>query len=308
MPDQSSMFDAFYYENCCGSPYKRDEVWLNFFGSIAKNIKEKIHPNSVLDAGCAMGFLVECLRNEDINAYGVDISEYAIQSAYESIRPFVWVGSIVEPFRQRYDLIVSIEVLEHMTEADGLAAIGNFCQYSNDILFSSTPDDIKEKTHINVQPPEYWMEQFARFGFFRDLDFDASFITPWAVRLRKRINPLPTLIHDYEHNYWLMKVKNNDLSNLVNELRLQVSINASILEEKNKEKSNFLDLKSQNDVLKHQLSEYDLKWADLQEGVLWQLIQSIWRIRLWIFPRGTRREKGLVRFKINLKKLLGRSS
>jgi len=50
-------------------------------------------------------------------------------------------------------------------------AIANLCQASDDILFSSTPDDYREFTHVNVQPPEYWAERFALNGFVRDIDF-----------------------------------------------------------------------------------------------------------------------------------------
>ena len=57
-----------------------------------------LRPATVLDAGCAMGFLVEWLRKYDIAAEGVDISEYAIQKAHESVKPYVRVGSITEPF------------------------------------------------------------------------------------------------------------------------------------------------------------------------------------------------------------------
>ena len=64
-------------------------------------------------------------------------------------------------------------------------AIAHLCQASDDILFSSTPLDYREVTHFNVQPIEYWTYQFALHGFVRDVDFDASFITPWAVRFRR---------------------------------------------------------------------------------------------------------------------------
>ena len=47
---------------------------------------------------------------------------------------------------------------------------------------------------MNVRPPEYWAEQFARQGFVRDVDFDASFITPWAVRFRRSAEPLHRVI------------------------------------------------------------------------------------------------------------------
>ncbi len=183
-----ALFNAEYYATSCGEPYQHNDIWLTFFGQVADHIKADIKPCTVLDAGCAMGFLVESLRVRGIEAFGIDISEYAIQNVHPDFRAYCQVGSILDPFpHPRYDLIVCIEVLEHLLPEQTEPAIANLCCYSNDILFSSTPDDTKEATHFNVQPPGYWAERFARHGFYPDANFDASFITPWAVRFVRKI-------------------------------------------------------------------------------------------------------------------------
>jgi hypothetical protein len=192
---------------------------LNVFDTFAARIVQDIRPATVLDAGCAMGFLVEALRQRGVECWGVDVSEFAIQSVHPDVRPYCRVGSVVEPFDRRYDLIVCIEVLEHMPARDSERAIENFCYHTGDVLFSSTPLDYKEATHFNVQPPEYWAEQFARQGFFRDVDFDASFITPWAVRFRRRSDPVSRLVRDYERRHWLLWKENTDLRQLAVEMR-----------------------------------------------------------------------------------------
>lgn len=208
-------FDQNYYANSCGRPYQRDVDWLNFFGKVAEKIKIEINPSTVLDAGCAFGFLVEKLREQGIQAFGSDISEYAISQTHESIKPFCWVGSLVEPIEQKYDLIVSIEVLEHIDKKNSEKALINLCNATDDILFSSTPFDYKESTHVNVNNPDYWSEQFAKQGFFRDVNFDASFITPWAVRYRKRNEPIHRIIKEYEQKFWVIKKENADLREMV---------------------------------------------------------------------------------------------
>jgi len=219
LENKPDLFDAYYYAHGCGRPYQRDDGWLRFFGGIADRIIQDIQPNTVLDAGCAMGFLVEKLRERNVDAFGVDISAYAIQNVTPEIKPYCQVGSIAEPFPQQYDLIVNIEVLEHMNQSEAELAIANFCQNTDDILFSSTPFDYKEATHFNVQPPEVWAELFARQGFFRDVDFDASFLTPWTVRFRKRDEPMHRVVREYERRFWLLWKENTDLRSLVGELR-----------------------------------------------------------------------------------------
>ncbi|GAC1467256.1 MAG: hypothetical protein PVSMB1_16340 [Gemmatimonadaceae bacterium] len=204
-------FDACYYAKSCGRPYARDGEWLKFFGGIADRIVSDIRPRRVLDAGCALGLLVEMLRARDVDAVGVDISAFAIEHVYEPIKPFCRQGSITEPFTDQYDLIVCIEVLEHMPSQDAELAVANFCAHSRDVLFSSSPTDFREATHVNVQPSEYWARLFARHGFYRDVDFDASFITSWALRFRHRSDAQNDVVAEYERALSRVVIERNEL-------------------------------------------------------------------------------------------------
>lgn len=110
-----------------------------------------------MDAGCALGFLVEAFRNRGVEAFGVDISKFAIENVHADIKPYCWAGSVSDPFPQKYDLITCIEVLEHMRQKEAEKAIENLCAHANEIVFSSTPFDYKESTHFNVQPDQVRM-------------------------------------------------------------------------------------------------------------------------------------------------------
>jgi hypothetical protein len=209
VPDGSA-FNEYYYRHCCGQPYERNETWLRFFGLVADRIVADITPRQVLDAGCARGLLVETLRDRGVDARGVDLSSFAIASVSEALRPFCAQGSIAEPFGRRFDLIVCIEVLEHMPADEADRAIANFAAHTDDVLFSSTPFDYREPTHINVRMPEDWAEAFARHGFYRDVDFDASFITKWAVRFTRRSVAAPRLVRDYERRFWQARAAEHD--------------------------------------------------------------------------------------------------
>ena len=195
-------FDAFYFKHCCGTPYARTDEWLAVFDRIAGRIADDMAPRRVLDGGCAFGFLVERLRDRGVDAHGIDLSPYAIARAAGAIQPFCRVGSITGDLGGHYDLVVSIEVAEHMPARDAESAIANICAHTSDVLFSSSPTDYREPTHVNVHPPEHWAELFARQGFFRDVDYDASYILPWAARFRRRQEPVHRLIREYERRYW----------------------------------------------------------------------------------------------------------
>jgi len=190
-----------FYEKNGGGNYTNREQWEPFFFNIADKIIEKFNPKTVLDAGCAMGYLVEALRKRGVEAYGFDISEYAISKVDESIKPYCLVHSITENlpdnFPKKYDLIVTIEVLEHLFPEDGVKAIKNLCQYSDTIIFTSTPEDIEDITHVNVQQQEYWCKEFAKNNFFKDHIIPVDFICRHAMLFRKNLD-FPNVVFDYE--------------------------------------------------------------------------------------------------------------
>lgn len=185
-----------------GGPYERNERWLGFFGDIADGIVRDLHPTSVLDVGCAMGFLVEALRDRGVEAWGIDVSEYAISQVHESGRDYCSVASLTEPLSRRYDLTTCIEVLEHIPPAETGKAIANLCKATDLVLLSTTPQDYGEPTHLNVQPPEAWSAAFAREGFLRDLERDFSYLSPWAALYVRREEPAAETVRRYDRAWW----------------------------------------------------------------------------------------------------------
>jgi glycosyltransferase involved in cell wall biosynthesis/SAM-dependent methyltransferase len=230
----SEIYDEYYYAHGCGSPYGRSPEWLQHFHDVAERIDRTLAPQSVLDAGCAMGLLVESLRKRGVEAYGIDISEFAISQVHEDIKEFCWSGSVAEPFPKTYDLIVTMEVLEHMPPEEAERAIANFCKHAKRVLFSSTPFDFREPTHFNVHPTEEWAEMFAQHGFYRDVDYDASYIAPWGVLFVAKDAPMPRLVRDYERRFATLWRENTDLRSLTVEMRNDLSA-AQVFEERSKQ-------------------------------------------------------------------------
>lgn len=193
------VYGAHYYTTGCGKPYQQ---WLEFFDGIAERIVRDLNPASVLDASCALGYLVEGLRKRGIDAEWIDLSDYAIQNVHPGIKDHCRVQSVTTPLLRHYDLIVCIEVLEHLVAAEAEQAVINFCRSSDRVLFSSTPFDYNEATHLNVRPPEYWAELFERQGFYRDVEVDTSFITSRCALFCKRVSSFPRVASNYERRHW----------------------------------------------------------------------------------------------------------
>jgi SAM-dependent methyltransferase len=196
-----------YYQHYWGGggPYERNERWLRFFGDVADAIVRDLHPVSVLDAGCAMGFLVEALAKQGIDAHGIDVSDYAIEQVDDSVRDRCAVRSLTEPLPRRYDLITCIEVIEHVPPAETEKVITNLCQATDNLLLSTTPRDFGEPTHLNVQQPEAWSAALARQGFFRDLERDFSYISPWASLYRRSEEPVAEVVRRYDRAWWRLR-------------------------------------------------------------------------------------------------------
>ncbi len=101
-------YGAEYYASHCGLTYGREEPhWGRFFGGIADHIVRSLRPRRVFDAGCAHGFLLEALWDRGVEAWGRDISHFAVSEVRVDLRSFVAQGSIAEPIEGDYDLVVA---------------------------------------------------------------------------------------------------------------------------------------------------------------------------------------------------------
>lgn len=170
---QMIKYNEDYYRNMVsGEPYNWESpVWRTFFGHVADQIKREFNPATVLDAGCAIGLLVGALRQRGVDAIGFDVSRFAIDEAVAHGllgKAFNFSLDDSQLYGGLYDLVTCIEVVEHIDPEFADTAISNLCRMAKvAILFSSTPDDFTEPTHVNVQPEDYWLQLFARHGFVK---------------------------------------------------------------------------------------------------------------------------------------------
>ncbi len=76
--DKTFYDEAYFHGGSKGyGDYSYHPRWMD----VARWVKSRWQPTSVLDVGCAKGFLVQELRMLGVEAYGVDISEYAVNAA-----------------------------------------------------------------------------------------------------------------------------------------------------------------------------------------------------------------------------------
>lgn len=184
--ESAASYDAEYYASHCGSvAYERNAFWLGTFGNVADQLIRAFAPRQVFDAGCALGMLVESFWDRSVEAHGRDISDFAIASVRPDMRPYCHVGSLATPIDGSYDLLTCIEVLEHMPADEAEQAIRTMAAAAPRILFSSSPIDFAEPTHINVRPTSYWLRLWAEAGFAPNITHDAGYLAPHAFVLER---------------------------------------------------------------------------------------------------------------------------
>lgn len=189
---------------------------LDDFAGTARRIVTDLQPGSVLDAGSGLGLLIDKLREHDVDASGLDSSE-----------------ALAEPLDRKYDVALCIEVLQVVPATDAEQVIENLCAATDRILFSSSPSDYAEPTHVNVQPPEVWSAHFARQGFVRNLDFDASFMTPWAALYERSHALLPDVVRTYDRAWWQLRSEVRQVREKVLELHDQLEQGGGPVAEEN---------------------------------------------------------------------------
>lgn len=134
---------------------------------------------SVLDFGCAKGFLVKAFRILDVEAYGIDVSGYAIDHVDPQARGLcTLVSGVNDPkcFARDYDWMVSKDVFEHLSEEE-LKSMLNAASKRIKRIFAALPlgkDDEsgfvvpeydRDITHVTIKPLEWWMSLFENNGW-----------------------------------------------------------------------------------------------------------------------------------------------
>jgi len=161
-----------------------------FFHIIAGTLIEKFEPKSILDIGCAKGHFVYAFRELGVEAYGVDISEYAISQSPEIVRAALFSNVDVDfqklPFQdEAFDMVTAMALMEHLQNHNHLIREMKRVLQPGGIVFIRTPKihleillgmvGIREPTHINAHSKSFWIRTFEShdFRYIGDLPRDA---------------------------------------------------------------------------------------------------------------------------------------
>lgn len=149
------MFDKKYFDDIWGTVHRHD-----YCETVARQLIHQYNPKTVLDIGTGCGYLVKVLREFGVEAYGLEISEYAVENSHGN----VVLGSVVDiPFKdKKFDVVYSQGLWDYIPESDIAQAwseclrVGKHQEHNID-----TTNDTAEwtKDFATHKPIEWWNER-----------------------------------------------------------------------------------------------------------------------------------------------------
>ena len=171
------MFDEKYFED---GVRNRVSAYENYRWMPERSIREassiinNIKFDTVLDYGCAKGFMVYALRLLGKEAYGADVSQYAVKNCHPNVKDYLQVIENTEQLTGGWDLIIAKDVLEHIPK-DLIPSVLSELRRRCKTIFIAVPlgDGIRYRireyemdiTHIVREPEEWWLKTIVDAGF-----------------------------------------------------------------------------------------------------------------------------------------------
>lgn len=161
-----------------GKSLYKDYRWLpDLTRPMARRIMEHCDiraGDKVLDFGCARGYLVRALREWGVQAFGYDVSEWAIENADPEAKPYVCKLIPSYSIGFKYDWVIAKDVLEHVELVDHtIQGLMKVC----DGMFVVVPlsrlpgnryvieEYEKDVTHVQRLPLLNWVGLFLKDGW-----------------------------------------------------------------------------------------------------------------------------------------------
>lgn len=134
---------------------------------IVPKVLEIIQPSSVIDVGCGTGMFLATFREHGIeDVQGID-GAYVPRDLLVIPREKFMPLDLNQPLThdRTYDLVVCLEVAEHLSPQSAADFIASLTRLGSTILFSAAIPYQGGTGHLNEQWPEYWADLFKQHGF-----------------------------------------------------------------------------------------------------------------------------------------------
>ena len=136
---------------------------------IVPEIMKLLQPRSVVDIGCGLGTFLYCFKEAGVNSVlGVDgpWTDKSLLSKFLSTDEFIEMDLEKKiNLNRRFDLVVSLEVAEHLSPESADIFVENLVSAGDVILFSAAIPFQGGQNHLNEQWLTYWEKKFNKHGY-----------------------------------------------------------------------------------------------------------------------------------------------
>ena len=149
--------------------YSHDEIVHNTRAAkeVVPLIMDLLKPTSVVDVGCGIGTWLVVFEDFGVkDVVGID-GEYVDRSLLHINENKFIPYDLTKRLRldRKFDLVVSLEVAEHISEVAVDTFVENLVTLGNFILFSAAIPNQGGQNHLNEQWPTYWQSKFKQHKF-----------------------------------------------------------------------------------------------------------------------------------------------
>lgn len=135
--------------------------------SVLAKVKEWIDPQSAADVGCGVGTWLAAAREvgiADVQGFEGPWAKTANLVLADNEVSFQNLEETVSMDR-RYDLVISLEVAEHLAPTRARDFVADLCELGDCVLFSAAIPMQGGTGHVNEQWQSYWADHFAAHGY-----------------------------------------------------------------------------------------------------------------------------------------------
>jgi len=152
--------------------YIHDEVAHNMTSPnlIVPVVLQYVEPRSVVDFGCGIGTWLNAFKNNGVSeVLGLDGDWYNKDLLFKYISPNEFQCVDLEKpihLQKKYDLVVSLEVAEHLSEQSADNFVKSLTNAGKIILFSAAFPKQGGFNHLNEQWYLYWVKKFEKHNYY----------------------------------------------------------------------------------------------------------------------------------------------
>ncbi|MFC1948657.1 class I SAM-dependent methyltransferase [Chloroflexota bacterium] len=206
--EQKLYYDKKWLKRIRGRLSEEESALLGFITRSIEQMEFKLRPR-IIDLGCGRGWITNALSKYG-EVIGVDLSIEAARRLYPNLK-FQQANIVTEKIEGKCDVVVSSEIIEHLTTQDQHAYVRKAYDLLDEsrYLIMTTPNRPQAEalfealpgTKKDMQPIENWLDKESMisllYSYFEITYIDSVVFRPLLIRKIRLLNAMYVLCYSY---------------------------------------------------------------------------------------------------------------